>query len=82
MIELRDGEYVVWFRCCRRRDPVPSLALALASGHRCGSGGSPATSGGAGPLLPSKEVTPQEVICVGIHEWGRVHLSGHREVVN
>jgi hypothetical protein len=70
MIELRDGEYVVWFRCCQRRDPVPSLALALASGHRCGSGGSPATSGGAGPLLPSKEVTPQEGHLRGISMSG------------
>jgi hypothetical protein len=56
MIEMRDGEVAVWFRCCQRRDPVPSLALALASGHRCGSGGNPATSGRVGPPLPSREV--------------------------
>jgi hypothetical protein len=68
MIEMRDGEYAVWFGCCQRRDPVPSLALALSSGHRCGSGGSPATSGGVGPPLHPKVVVPQEAVCVGIHD--------------
>jgi hypothetical protein len=65
MIEMRDGEYAVWFRCCQRRDPVPSLAVALASGHRCGSGGRPATSGGVGPPLPAKAVMPQEGLLRG-----------------
>jgi hypothetical protein len=53
MIELRDGEVAVWSRCCQRRHAVPSLALALASRHTCGTGGNPATSGGvraAGPI--------------------------------
>jgi hypothetical protein len=57
MIELRDGEVAVWSRCCQRRDPVPSLAFALTSGHHCGGPGSPA-SGESEPGPPSKEVMP------------------------
>ena len=59
MVLLRDGEWSVWCHRCQWRSPAPSsLALAMTSGHRCGSSGSPATSGGVGPLLPAEGVRP------------------------
>jgi hypothetical protein len=53
MVVLRDGEWSVWCpRCPWRSQPAATFAVALASRHRCGSGGRPAAGDRAAASLP------------------------------